>query len=281
MKVLLVLSALVSLALAEGLYKAAYIPLADEISYEPSLRIVGGQAATRNQFPYQISLQRRAILSFSHICGGSVLSNRWVLTAAHCTASFAASNLRVVAGLLLLNENVGQQISNVQRYINHPGYPGGSQVSADDIALIELSTALVFGASVQPIRIPQAGASTRGQGVLSGWGLLQTGGTVPNALQFANLPFVPEPECATILAGFLGWSNPFNELLNVCSGTVRGHESACNGDSGGPYVQNGQVKGVVSWGLTPCGNAGAPSVYAKVSAYTNWITTTTGGEVRP
>lgn len=80
---------------------------------------------------------------------------------------------------------------------------------------------------------------------------------------------------------FLGSRNPFDENLNVCSGIRFGGESACNGDSGGPLVQNNVLIGAVSWGLVPCGAAGAPSVYVKVSAYIPWITENTNGEVRP
>lgn len=75
--------------------------------------------------------------------------------------------------------------------------------------------------------------------------------------------------------------NPFDVNLNVCSGIVNGGESACSGDSGGPLVNSGVVVGIVSWGLTPCGVANAPSVYGRVSAYTNWIVQQTGGEVQP
>jgi secreted trypsin-like serine protease len=284
MKVLLVLSAVVALALAEGKFQAAYIPLATEISNDPSLRIVGGQDATRNQFPYQISLQRRVILSlYSHICGGSILSTNWVLTAAHCTHGTAAGNLRVIAGILLLNDaNIaGQQTRDASQIINHPSYPGGNQVAPNDISLVRLATPLSYTINVQPIAIPQQGHSSRGTGVLSGWGLLRSGGSTPNHLQFANLPVVPETECNAILTSLLGSNNPFSIALNLCSGTVLGFESACNGDSGGPYVKDGNVIGVVSWGLVPCGDAGAPSVFAKTSAYSNWITTSTGGEVRP
>jgi secreted trypsin-like serine protease len=269
-------------ALGEGLYKAANIPLGTGVTDDTNTRIVGGQNAARNQFPYQISLQRWNGARFGHICGGSIISPSWILTAAHCTQGVAA-NHRIVAGILLLSDTniAGQQTRAVTQFINHALYPGGNQVSPNDISLARLAAALTYTVNVQPIPIPQQGHTSLGTGTLSGWGLLATGTATPNHLQFANLPVVPEAQCNSILTSLLGWNNPFSVALNLCSGTVRGNESACNGDSGGPYVKNGRVVGIVSWGLVPCGNAGAPSVYVKTSAYTNWITTNTGGEVRP
>ncbi|XP_050292847.1 chymotrypsin-2-like [Anthonomus grandis grandis] len=285
MKLLIVLSALVAVALGAAIetYEATYLPINPNITYDDSsLKIVNGHNAARNQFPYIVSLQRRVLAnSFSHTCGGSILSPQWILSAAHCT-QLAASNYRVVAGIILLSDNniVGQQILSVQQIINHPSYPGGSVVAPDDVSVLRLSGQLQYTVNVQPISIPRQGALFQGESVLCGWGLLQTGGSTPNHLQWANLPIVPEQECNIILNGFLGASrNPFSVQLNVCSGTRTGRESACNGDSGSPLVHNGLVIGIASWVLLPCGGMGAPSVYARTAAYSDWIVRSTNGAV--
>lgn len=156
-------------------------------------------------------------------------------------------------------------------------------MAPNDISVLRLAQSLAYtSTNVAPINIPPQGAVASGTGILSGWGLTVPGGSTPNHLQFANLPFVPADQCGQILDSLLGAArNPFDRDLNVCSGIVNGGESACSGDSGGPYAQNGRVYGVVSWGLTPCGVANAPSVYARTAAYSNWIVQQTNGEVTP
>ncbi|CAH1126141.1 unnamed protein product [Ceutorhynchus assimilis] len=286
MKVLIALSLLVALSLGHPSVelRAEYYPSAPRnFSIDPNFRIVGGHNAERGQFPYQASLQMRSSATrYSHICGGSIISKNWILSAAHCTQS-AASSYRVVVGVILqTDQNIpGQQIIAVRQIINHPGYPGGVQVSADDVCLIRLSKPLSFTANVQPIAIPPQGAKYQGSSTLSGWGLTVSGGNIPNHLQYAILPLVEEYKCERILRALLGSNSPFSPNLNVCSGIRLGGESACSGDSGGPLEHNGRVVGIVSWVLMPCGAWDAPSVYAKTSAYSNWIVQQTKGEVRP
>ncbi|KAL1497129.1 hypothetical protein ABEB36_008137 [Hypothenemus hampei] len=284
MKSILVFSALLAVALAlpeASIYEATNTP-SDIRNISTNLQIVNGLNAARGQFPYQVSVQRqRVILGFSHICGGTIISQNWILSAAHCTP--LGNTYRIVAGILLqLDQNVaGQQEIAVTQVINHPGYPGNNVVAPDDVSILRLARQLVYGVNVQPARIPAANYVASGTAVLSGWGITVPGGSVPNHLQFARLPVVSERECNTILTNFLGSRNPFDIDRNVCSGTVNGGESACSGDSGGPYFQNGRVVGIVNWVLTPCGARGAPSVYAKTAAYASWIVQNTNGEVQP
>ncbi|XP_066141326.1 trypsin-1-like [Euwallacea fornicatus] len=287
MKIVHVLSFMAAAVLADAStdFKASYYPV-NNLSVNTNLRIVNGENAERNQVPYQVSLQRRIIISFSHICGGSIIAPSWILTAAHCVTGTSPSSLRIVAGILLLNDaNIqGQQTIDVSEIKIHHNYPGGSQVAPDDIALLRLIENLIYTENnVKPITIPPLMSVAFGNALLSGWGLTVTGGSLPNNLQVANLPIVPATECNNHLNSLLGANrNPFDTILNVCSGIVHGGESACSGDSGGPLVdKKGHVVGIVSWGLTPCGSANAPSVYVRTSAYTEWITANTDNQVLP
>ncbi|XP_066262864.1 chymotrypsin-2-like [Euwallacea similis] len=285
MRSLLVLSALVAVAFADSnstVFKAEYYPSSPTI-IDSSVRIVGGFDAVRNQFPYQVSLQRRSITSaYSHICGGSIISRNWILTAAHCTP--AGSVYRIVAGIILQNDqNIpGQQSIDVEEVFNHPGYPGNNVVAPDDVSLVRLAESLVYAENVQSIPIPVHGTRHVGESILSGWGITIPGGSIPNHLQCANLPIIPEEECNSILNSLLGVNgNPFDIDRNVCSGLTNPGQSACSGDSGGPLVHDGVLIGIVSWVLIPCGVYNSPSVYAKASAYSNWVVNVTDGEVRP
>ncbi|ERL90318.1 trypsin [Dendroctonus ponderosae] len=283
MKFSLILIALVAAVSANAdttVYEAVYFPAAP-VNVSTNLRVVGGLNAERNQFPYQVSLQRLRLIAYYHICGGTILSPNWVLSAAHCTPN--GYTYRVAAGILLQSDSgvLGQQTVAVAQVINHALYPGNNIVAPNDVSLVRLASSLVYGISVQALPIPPRGYEARGEAILSGWGLIRTGGSIPDRLQFANLPIVPERECDEILTGFLGTRNPFSVELNVCSGIQFGGESACNGDSGGPLFNDGLVVGVVSWVLVPCGGHNAPSVYAKTSAFTDWIVENTRGEVQP
>ncbi|KAH1014076.1 hypothetical protein HUJ04_002971 [Dendroctonus ponderosae] len=268
MKFALILIALVAAVSANAdttVYKAVYFPAAP-VNVSTNLRVVGGLNAERNQFPYQVLI---------------VLCDNWVLSAAHCTPN--GYTYRVAAGILLQSDSgvLGQQTVAVAQVINHALYPGNNIVAPNDVSLVRLASSLVYGISVQALPIPPRRYEARGEAILSGWGLIRTGGSIPDRLQFANLPIVPERECDEILTGFLGTRNPFSVELNVCSGIQFGGESACNGDSGGPLFNDGLVVGIVSWVLVPCGGHNAPSVYAKTSAFTDWIVENTRGEVQP
>lgn len=77
-------------------------------------------------------------------------------------------------------------------------------------------------------------------------------------------------ECSNALTALLGNPGPL-DTSNVCTGGANLTISACSGDSGGPLTLGGELIGVVSWGIMPCGTIGAPSVFARVSHYNNWI----------
>ncbi|XP_026462799.1 lectizyme-like [Ctenocephalides felis] len=230
-------------------------------------RVVGGHTASEHQFPWQVSLQRNK----DHFCGGSVLNEKWVVTAAHCISG--TFGFEAVAGKHDLSKSEStEQRSAFKRTIVHKSYSGG--VGPYDIALIELATPFKLNSAVQAVKLPSRDEAHSGQVTLSGWGSTSTSNfpSYPNLLQTVDKPIVSYAECEKVLGG--PGASPLHPL-NLCTGPLTGGVSACSGDSGGPLVQyNGNeatLLGVVSWGYIPCGSRDRPSVYTRVSGYLDWI----------
>jgi len=246
-----------------------------------SSRIVGGVNAIPGEFPFIVSLQWVLLGSSSHVCGGVILSTVWVISAAHCvTETPTLGRLDIYAGRhnLALSESEGIR-RTISTHILHPDWRPGGAVGPDDLVLMLLSQPLPFNARIRSIRLPQANVIPTGPATLSGWGT--TGGILPSSiLQKIIKPVITIPACRDAIFS-LGLNGSFVDYTNVCTGPLTGGVSACSGDSGGPLIQgaapNEVLIGIVSWGITPCGTAGAPSgVYKLVSAYTQWIFTHTG-----
>jgi secreted trypsin-like serine protease len=240
-------------------------------------KIVNGRPADANEYPWQVSLVVSWIADASqaHFCGGSILNSKWIVTAAHCLAGLEAMDVHVVAGATLLDPRALRV--NAMRTVLHPNYNTDTQ--NEDIALIELSTPLPFGASVQPIPLlqPAAEADVLVRGAMltvTGWGATAEGGSSVKALQEVDIPFVTRESCNDILS----YDGRITENM-ICAGLAVGGQDSCQGDSGGPLVfrppaGEATLVGVVSWG-DGCARPGKYGVYTRVARYGDWIKTCT------
>nr|XP_022913016.1 transmembrane protease serine 9-like [Onthophagus taurus] len=240
----------------------------------PSTKITNGEDAQRNEFPYQVSVQINRNGVWYHNCGGAILDEDTVVTAAHCLIREDLNYLRIVVGILDLDEINGPSDAQVFRVTNtiiHPGYSGS--IGPNDIGIIKISVLFFWTDAVQPVGLPVADAVFSGTSVLSGWGSTSTGSTVimPNRLQKANTPLLSHQECYDAFVALVGSPLHLDERSNVCSGGLDDGVAACSGDSGGPIVQDGVLVGVVSWGVLPCGRAGAPSVHTRIASFIDFI----------
>jgi len=231
-------------------------------------RIVGGREARPGQFPHQASLRNN---HRRHFCGGSVLNNFYVLTAAHCTQGRLAipANIRVAVGSHnLIND--GTELL-VERVINHPNYNRPTRLS-NDIAIIRVATRIQYSPRVRPVRLPPGNVANQGNVNcrLSGWGQIRHPAqpgvpNLPEVLQFMDAVTIPRPECIRRL----GMSGRFVYDNTLCTSTPV-NKGACMGDSGGPLMVDNDIQiGIVSWGI-PCGR-GQPDVFASVFHHLAWI----------
>jgi trypsin len=238
--------------------------------------IVGGQNASPGQFPWQISLQRRSGTGFSHSCGGSILNERWVVTAAHCVDGARTRNLRVVAGdhNRTVNEGVEQTV-NLSRIVEHPNY--NAQTSENDIALLELSTPLVLSPARRTAAIglftpadSAAGLDAPGTlATISGWGTTSEGGSLPAVLKFAQVPVVSDQDAR----------DAYGDIADsmIGAGFDQGGVDTCQGDSGGPLTlqtpSGTRLAGLTSFGIG-CARAGLPGIYTEISFFNDFILST-------
>jgi hypothetical protein len=240
----------------------------------PNAKIVGGSSTVISNFPWQVYY-----ISGNFRCGGSILSGKWVITAAHCTKNASggatpASEMFVQVGANnpVNNPNDGKTYAVSQVIVNE-GFD--SQTLLNDIALLQLTDSINFPNAV-PIKIVTnydvaAGAIDPGvMAWITGWGLTRVNpSTLPSNLQEVLLPIVSDAQASTV------WSSiPATDIM---AGYLNGNKDACNGDSGGPLVvpvlNEYKLAGLVSWGSTNCNTYGA---YTNVSDFEAWIQTNTG-----
>jgi hypothetical protein len=237
-------------------------------------KITGGSSTVISDFPWQVYF-----ISGNFRCGGSIIGNRWIVTAAHCTkdntgAEIPASEMSVVVGVNNPSNPLDGKLYQVSQAIVNSGF--NDQTLLDDIALLELVDTINF-ANAKPIKLVTSTDVAEGAidpGVMSwvtGWGYIQVNPNVlPTSLQKVQLPIVSLAQAETVW----GTTIPATDLM---AGFLNGNKDACNGDSGGPLVVPvlGEYKlaGIVSWGSQNCNTYGA---YTRVSDFIDWIKTNTG-----
>ena len=231
-------------------------------------RIVGGNPVNIANFPYYVRFNLGG-----YLCGGSILNEEWILTAAHCVIGENPANC--FAYIMPQNRNDTTEEFNFVEIIVHENY--NNYTLDNDIALVRVditSRNLFSNTDAKSVGLPNSDSEVANEtnSVVCGFGTTSSGGSLPSSLQAVGVQIV---NCSPPDNSY----SP-NEITDnmICAGS-NGLDS-CQGDSGGPIVinctsnidcSNGiEQIGIVSWGYG-CGAQGYPGVYTKVSKYINWI----------
>ncbi|XP_029992705.1 ovochymase-2 [Sphaeramia orbicularis] len=260
------------------------------------MRVVGGTESTYGRHPWLVSLRNKGF----HFCGGSILSERWIITAAHCFSSLSKeflSGVKVVVGdfdLRVTDEE--EQVFHIKTVWVHEKYQRTLPMTYD-VALLELDRHIHMGNHVQPICLPLPDDNTPPETscIVGGWGRMREKGHLPSVLREVQLDLVDPSKCKRVLQTVkssvltLGPNGSQPAMTVLCAGPERGGRDACQGDSGGPLVcpagsAGGHLValGITSWGKgcgrsweknrsLPPSRRGSPGLFTDVRLLLPWI----------
>ncbi|KID30657.1 Trypsin [Prauserella sp. Am3] len=221
--------------------------------------VVGGSPADISEFPYAVALTDSTGFQF---CGGSLIAEDKVLTAAHCADGQDPSDVVAVTGRTDLTTDEGTETPVSDIWV-HPDY--SSVTSGADVAVLTLSSPVSGAETIDlasgtdaPVYSPGSDAT------VAGWGTTSEGGSASDTLLQGTVPVSSDEDCSSAYGG------DYDATSMVCAGLPEGGVDACQGDSGGPLVVDGVLAGVVSWG-EGCARPNTPGVYARVGTYADEI----------
>ncbi|XP_050314731.1 brachyurin-like [Anthonomus grandis grandis] len=247
--------------------KSVFIFPKDEtpLNKNAPIRIVGGQEANAHQFPYQVGLYVTYAMNQA-FCGGSLISQNYVLTAAHCAEG--AVSMQVILGAHNISDTSesSRQTQTSATFIVHPSWD--SSTLTNDVALVKLTTPAELNSYVQIIQLASGSNSyANNQGIATGWGkTIDSQSSVTDILRYETNTIMNNEQCKATDSDYASVIKD----THLCQ-SGEGIRGICKGDSGGPLVTNGVQVGITSFSYKSC-EAGKPSVFTRITSFSDWIT---------
>lgn len=244
--------------------------------------IIGGAPAIPKEFPHAARLGHRDDEGkVNWFCGGTLISNRHILTAAHCVLSFEGTINIVRLGELEFDNNKDDaqpEDFGVQSRIVHPGYD--HPVIYDDIAILKLDRNVTFNEYKHPACLPFTDGRKSSSFIAIGWGqtaLVPRRGSESSKILKKVKLFNFNTRCKLTAEINEELPNGYNASSQICIGSHESSQDTCNGDSGGPvltihkqYPCMYHVEGITSVAVA-CDTPDFPGMYTRVHYYLDWI----------
>ena len=227
-------------------------------------KIIGGEKASWGNHKWQAALLVSWIANpvNAQFCGGSLVRQNWVVTAAHCVdGNTLPQDVHILTGTANLAS--GGKRSNVEAIYIHENYD--NRQHNNDIALLKLKDN-GLGEPIKPItdrEEPKIVISNQ-KTMITGWGITESGSPSPQLKQVI-VPLVARAKCN----GPASYNGAITDKM-ICAGIDAGSQDSCQGDSGGPCTKDGYLIGIVSWG-DGCAKPFKYGVYTRVSQFADWI----------
>lgn len=243
----------------------------------PASAVVGGSDATASTAPYQASVVVQGWFGSSHACGGALVGEKSVVTAAHCVNGHTPDQIKVkYGGLDRTHLAVTQDVVKISQ---HEGFNGAL---ANDVAVLELSSPIEMTDRVKTIELASSTPAPGAELTVTGWGRTRPdANSLPTGLKVLRERLATPESCRTSGRGIRlaraeeggpveGPAPALNTRTMLCGAPVATGESLCTGDGGGPAVVDGVLVGIASWN-SGCGRNGKDDIYTNVAVFRGWL----------